>query len=169
MYKKIIILGGSGSGKSTLANRMGQETGLPVFHMDQMLHDAKWARIPHDRWDSICREFIEKDEAIVDGNYTSILAERLAWADLIIFIEVSTLTQIYRFFRRNLRSSLGIDRHYGIPKGAREDFSLSFLYWIYRWNKEIRPGIISMLEQVKDKKVLYIKEPKELDLKSLFK
>ncbi|HEY5588516.1 MAG TPA: hypothetical protein VIK86_06125 [Candidatus Paceibacterota bacterium] len=168
-YKRIIILGGSGSGKSTLANRMGLYTGYPIYHMDKMLHNPDWSRKDKNEWGNICNEFLSKDIGIVDGNYTSIMPNRLNWADLIIFIDTPTRVKIYRFIRRNIRGSLGLDEHYGIPEGAKERFSVSFILWLYRWDKNFKTKIFSMLESVKDKKVLIIKEPRELDIVKLLK
>lgn len=169
MYKKILILGGSGSGKSTLANRMGLYTGYPVYHMDSMIHYPNWEKRDRNEWLPLCQEFLTKDVGIVDGNYTSILPPRIKWADLIIFIDTPTCVKIYRFFRRAIRSGLGLDKHYGIPEGAKEKFNLSFPLWVYRWDRDVKPKIFSILNEAKDKKILYIKEPRKLDIESLFK
>ncbi len=168
-YKKIIILGSSGSGKSTLANRIGLYTGFPVYHLDNILYNPGWERKEKSKWSEICREiFLRKDVGIVDGNYTSIIPERINWADLVIFIDIPTWLQIYRIFLRNIRIKIGLEKRYGTQKENKEKIGWDFLKWAYRWNKHEKDKIFSMIDSYKDKKVIIISKPKELDIKSLF-
>jgi len=167
MYKRIIILGGIGSGKSTLANRISLFTGFPAYHLDNILYNSKWERIDKSKWKEISKQFLSKDTGIVDGNYTTSLPNRIKWADLIIFVDASTLLQLRRYFRRIIWVRLGIEKRHGIPEGAKTKFRFKIFNWILDYNRREKKKIFSMLESAKDKKIVIIKKPRELDIKSL--
>ena len=167
MYKRIIILGGSGSGKSTLASRISEFTGYPVYHLDNLFLDSNWDMKSREEREEISKQFLSKDVGVVDGNYRSVLSNRINWADLIIFTDISTFERLYRIFRRLVRVRLGFDKNSGAPEGRKQFIDKEFLLWSLRWNKNQKPKTFSMLKEVKDKKVIIIKEPRKLDIKSL--
>jgi adenylate kinase family enzyme len=168
-YKRIIILGGSGSGKSTLANRISLFTRYPAYHLDNLFLNSKWEIVDKSKWDDVSKIFLSKDIGVVDGNYNSAIPNRVKWADLVVYIDISTWLRLRRLFVRSIRIRLGLDKRYGVPDGSKEKLSIKFLLWAYRWNKNKRDKMFEMLESIQDKKVLIIKEPKKLDLKELFK
>ena len=63
----------------------------------------------------------------------------------------------------------GLEKRYGQPEKSKNKLDLKFIKWTYGWNKKRRNVVLSMLELIKDKKVLIIKEPKKLDIISLLK
>lgn len=166
-YKKIIILGGSCSGKSTLANRISSITGFTAYHLDALFLDSNWNKKDLNELSEISKNILLKEECIIDGNYTEVILERIKWADLIIFIDVPTITHLYRMLYRIITIKLGIEKRYGNPEGTKSEFSLNFLSWVLNWNKKQKKKIFSMLEEVKDKKILIIKKPKKLNIESL--
>ena len=168
-YKRIIILGGGGSGKSTLANRISLYTGYPVYHLDHMLLDSNWQMKDKKEWAEISKEFLSKDTGIVDGNYKSAIPDRIKWADLIIFIDIPTRVQLLRILKRFIRNSFKLDQRYGYPEGSKEEISFKFLLWVCTWNKNQKNKISSLLSEdyAKNKKVIVINEPRQLNLKEL--
>jgi adenylate kinase family enzyme len=40
--QRVLVLGSSGSGKSTFARKLGEITGLPVVHIDQLFWEPGW-------------------------------------------------------------------------------------------------------------------------------
>jgi adenylate kinase family enzyme len=166
MYKRIIILGGSGSGKSTLARRISEYTGYPVYHLDVLTFDKNRQRKNPADCNIVFNQFLSKDIGIVDGNFTSTLLPRINWSDLIIFIDIPNYLQAFNFFVRNFKYFFKIDRGYGRPDGTKQNFMKELILCI-QWNKNHRKRIFSMLELAKDKKVVIIKEPRKLDIKSL--
>jgi len=169
MYKKIIIIGGSGSGKSTLAKRISTYTNYPVYHLDNLLLKSNWETKDKSEWEEISKQFLSKDCGIVDGNYSSALPNRIQWADLIIFSDVSTITALYRVFRRYFRIKLGLESRHGHPQESRERLRMTFVLWVYNWNRSHREKIFSMLKSVQNKKVIITRNPNQLDLTKLFK
>jgi adenylate kinase family enzyme len=169
-YKRIIILGGSCLGKSTLANKISLFTGFTVYHLDALFLDSNWGKKNLVDLFEISNNILLKEDGIIEGNYTDVLFEkRIKWADLIIFIDVKTVTHLFRMIYRIINIKLGNDKRYGSPDGTESEFSLSFLYWVLNWNKKQRRKVFSLLNLAKDKKVLIIKNPKDLDLDNLLK
>lgn len=168
-YKRIIILGGSGSGKSTLANRISRYTGYPIYHLDNLFLDSNWKTKSREEREEISKQFLFKDIGVVDGNYTSSIPQRINWADLIIFIDISTRAHLYRIFKRMFKIILGLEKRHGKPQNSKNIVNLIFIKWVYFWNKHRRNEVLLLLESAKDKKVVIIKEPRKLDLEKLFK
>ena len=169
MYKRIIILGGSCSGKSTLADRISTFTGYPAYHLDALFLDANWDKKVFTELVEIHKNILLKDNGVIDGNYTEVLPERLEWADLIIFIDVSTAVHLYRMLYRIFTVKFGIEKRYGNPNGTKTEFSLNFLSWVFNWNRTQKRKIFSMLESVKDKKIVIVNSPNKLDIEKLLK
>lgn len=168
MYKKVIIIGGGGAGKSSLAHRIGEYTGYPVYHLDNLLLDSNWQPKPKDQWEEISQIFLTKDSGVVDGNYSSSMPNRVKWADVIIYIDMPTCVQFWRIIRRYISIKFGLDKRCGLPDGSKEKMEWNFILWIYHWNRNHREKILSMLSSLKDKKILIIKEARNLDIKKLF-
>ena len=169
MYKRIIILGGGGSGKSTLANRIGLYTGYQTYHLDNILLNSDWSVKEKSKWEEISNQFLSKDTGVVDGNYSSSLPNRLDWAELIIFIDIPTRIQLWRIFKRNIKIKIGLDKRCGFPEGSKEKLSLKFILWVYNWNSSHRNKMFELLESTKDKKVVIVKEPRDLNIEELLK
>lgn len=43
--KRILLIGSGGAGKSTLARRLGEQTGLPVVHLDRLYWTGEWQHL----------------------------------------------------------------------------------------------------------------------------
>lgn len=169
-YKRIIILGGSGSGKSTLANRISLYTGYPIYHLDNLLLNHDWSMKDKSEWLSICKkEFLFKETGVVDGNYSSVLQDRIDWADLVIFINVPTLRQVFNIFKRSSMVNLGLEKRHGMENGRKDIVDFRFFKWVLNWNKSHKKKMFSILDLIKDKKVIIINKPRKLDIEKLFK
>jgi len=168
IYKRIIILGGSGSGKSTLANRISLYTGYPIYHLDNILLNSDWSQKEKSEWLNICRKkFLSKDTGVVDGNYSSVLNERIDWADLIIFINVSTRRQLFSIFKRSLMVNLGLEKRHGMEKGRKDTVDFKFFKWVLNWNRSHKKKMFSILESIKDKEVIVTNSPRNLNIEKL--
>lgn len=165
-YKRIIILGGSGSGKSTLANRISVYTGYPIYHLDKLTFNADRKRKSISECEEISKQFLLNDNGIVDGNYLISLPERIKWTDFIIYIDIPAYLQLYRFIGRNIKYFFGIENGYGRPENTKQDFIKELLLCI-GWNINHRKKIFSLLESIKDKKVVITNRPRKLDIEKL--
>ena len=95
MYNRISIVGGSGSGKSTLCNILSKELGLPAIHLDAINYEPNWVEIDKTERDNMILSKAHDDKWVIDGNYNKTLKERFDKADLIIWLDYSTLKQLH--------------------------------------------------------------------------
>ncbi|WP_404431876.1 DNA topology modulation protein [Sutcliffiella horikoshii] len=159
--KKIVLIGSGGSGKSTLARQLGEKLEINVFHLDSLFWKPNWVGVPKDEQSKIQNDLVKEKEWIIDGNYGGTMDIRINAADTIIFLDIHRTICVYRALKRMLQYRNKIRPDMG--EGCEERFDLDFLKWIWDYPKTKRPGILKMLEQSsKDKKVLIIKSPKEV-------
>ena len=102
--ERICILGPSNSGKSTLAVAIGDKLGLPVVHLDRLYHLPNTDWVPRSTEDFLALhdEAIAGDRWVMDGNYSVSMPQRFRRATGVIFLDVSTLRSLGRYFRRCL-------------------------------------------------------------------
>lgn len=125
--KRVMIIGGAGSGKSTLARQIGEQTGLPVIHIDPMYWKAGWVQRPREETVALALQAAEGEEWVFDGNNSATLGERLARADTLIFLDLGTGIRLWRILLR-------IWHHHGqtrpdMAEGCPERFDWAFLKW----------------------------------------
>lgn len=126
---KIAILGYSGSGKSTLAKFLSIKYTIPVLYLDVVQFGANWAERDREEATSMVSQFMQSDDWIIDGNYTSFLQEeRLKQADHIIYMAFSRWSCLWRAFcrwRRYKNKSRECRAN-----GCIEKMDLAFVWWI---------------------------------------
>lgn len=86
--KRIIVIGCPGSGKTTLAIKLGEKTGLPLYHLDAIWHRADRTNISRADFDARLAEILSRDEWIIDGNYSRTLELRLLACDTVILFDL---------------------------------------------------------------------------------
>lgn len=161
--KKIALIGSGGSGKSTLARKLGEKLNIEVFHLDSLFWKPNWALTSKEEQRNIQHELVKKEQWIMDGNYSGTMDIRMNAVDTIIFVDINRVTCIYRVFKRMIQ-------YYGksrpdMAEGCNERFNLDFLKWVWDYPKTKKPIVLQMLEQLpKDKKVIILKSPKEVQL-----
>ena len=83
--ERVMIIGCGGAGKSTLAKRLGEKTGLPVVHLDQIWWaPGNWEHLSREEFDDRLAVEMEKDCWIMDGNFNRTLDVRLERADTVL-------------------------------------------------------------------------------------
>ena len=127
MYNRISIIGGSGSGKSTLTDILSKELKLPAIHLDAINYEKNWVEIDKNERDKIISNKSNEDKWIIDGNYNKTLKERFDKADLIIWLDYSTLMQLKGVFKRYFKMR-NMERP-EIP-GCREQMDFKFIKYV---------------------------------------
>jgi adenylate kinase family enzyme len=140
--QRIIVLGPPGSGKSTLARRLGAARGLPVFHLDRLYWQPGWIETPAEAFAAEVERIAALPAWVIDGNYTHTIAPRLQTADTLIYLDVPSALSLLRVIRRTL-AQYGRVRGDG-PSGCPEQFDLSFLHFVWTWNRERRVRTLKM-------------------------
>lgn len=135
--ERVIIIGCGGAGKSTLARQLGEKTGLPVVHLDQIFWSpGNWKHLEKEDFDARLTAEIQKARWIIDGNYNRTLQLRMARCDTIIYLDFSRWQCLAGWLKRVI-TNWGRARPDMAP-GCREWFDPEFLGWIWRYNRDNR-------------------------------
>lgn len=157
---KIILIGCPGSGKSTLSFKLEDILKVPVLHLDKIYHIDNNTRITREELKQKVDDFARSNsEWIIDGNYISTLDQRIALCDTIIFLDFSTQTCVKNVIERSKKEK---------TKDMAEGFDNSklnpeFLEFVSKFNLETRPLVYEKLKAFPDKKVIILKNYKEVD------
>ncbi|WP_231656545.1 P-loop NTPase family protein [Pseudomonas californiensis] len=100
--QRVMIVGQPGSGKSTLARMLGLRTGLPVVHIDTIHWQPGWVERSRDEKTQLCHEVEGRDRWIFEGGHSTTWANRIARADLVIWIDRSATLRFWRVLLRTL-------------------------------------------------------------------
>lgn len=130
--KRVLVIGPCGAGKSTLSVELGRRADLPVFHMDQLHWRPGWIESGGDELRARLANIVAGDRWLIDGNYGGTLAERLARADTVVYLDYPIRLCLWRALRR-------IARYRGqtrpdMTEGCPERFDVEFILYILRWN-----------------------------------
>ncbi|WP_042148867.1 DNA topology modulation protein [Paucisalibacillus sp. EB02] len=159
--KRIAIIGSGGSGKSTLATKLGELLKINVYHLDALFWKPGWVGTSKEEQSRVQHELVKQDEWIMDGNYGGTMDIRLHKADTIIFLDIPRSTCLYRVIKRRLRY-----RNRTRPdmrEGCEERLNLDFVKWVWKYPIEKKPGILARLGNEKEKKVIILSSPKEVE------
>lgn len=161
-WTKIAIIGSGGAGKSTFSRKLGQRTGLPVYHLDSLHWKPGWVPTPKEEWDAFQHQLVQRDQWIIDGNYARTLDIRLQAADTIIWLDMPTYLCLYRAIKRTIQYR-GKTRS-DLTEGCPERFELQFLKWIWNFRKKQRPALLKRLTMLRgNKTVIILRSPQEAD------
>ncbi|MFK8162067.1 MAG: AAA family ATPase [Lewinella sp.] len=142
---RILIIGCSGSGKTTLTNKLAEQTGLPVIHLDQEYFFPGWKEPKPDDWAKTVQQLAARERWIMDGNFSGTFKYRLPRADAVVYVDRPTWLCVWRVLKRTLM-------HYGKVRpgsapGCPERFDAHFMHYVMRYNITRRPGILRVLEE----------------------
>jgi adenylate kinase family enzyme len=136
--ERIVVIGNGGSGKSTLARRLADRLGLPLTHLDAVYYDSRWQPLRHDQFAAAQRRLVERPQWIIEGNYASTLAIRVAAADTVIFLDLPAVTCLWGILRRRLRYRGG--QH---PQdGVYDRITWGFLRYVAGYRRTMRPVVL---------------------------
>lgn len=152
--QRIVILGCSGSGKSTLANRIGERTGLPVYHLDAYYWKPGWIAADPESFDAEVAILASEERWIIDGNYSRTLDLRLDRSDTVLFFDFPRSVCIYRVLKRRwqYRGQTRAD----MGEGCMEKIDWSHLKWVWHFRKRNRPKLLDKLRRVHDRQQVYV-------------
>jgi adenylate kinase family enzyme len=159
--KRVLIIGPCGSGKSTLARELAPRMGLPLVHMDQLGWQAGWVETEKAELLARLEEAVAHDAWLIEGNYGSTLAPRLARADTVIYLDFPIRLCLWRLIRR-IVSHRGQSRP-DMPEGCPERFDPAFFWYVLNWNTGPRPRTEAAIAPWVHK-VVRLRTPAELAL-----
>jgi len=160
--RRVMIIGQPGSGKSTLARKLGERTGLPVFHIDEIHWKAGWVERTQEEKIALCQEVHAQDAWIFEGAHTRTWPERVQRCDTVIWLDYPVGIRFWRVVKRSLRY-WGRTRP-DLPDGCPERFSWEFYRWIWNTRKTGTERIQKLLAHLPEgKEVVVIRSLKAVD------
>ena len=153
-----MIIGCCGAGKSTFSKALQQKTQLPLIHLDQHYWQPNWTETNPEEWTKQVKKLAQKATWIIDGNYGGTMDIRLARADTIIYLDISTPKALYRILKRSFT-------YYGktrpdMPSNCPERFSLEFIHYVANFNRTRKSKIMQKLNALSTSKTVHILKSK---------
>ena len=160
--ERIMIIGCGGAGKSTLARRLGEKTGLPVVHLDQIFWSpGDWKHLDKAEFDALLTAEAEKEKWIIDGNYNRTLELRMAKADTIIYLDFSRWQCMMGWLKRVI-TNWGKARPDMAP-GCNERFDPEFVRWVWNYNRDNRQYNYELMAKYPDVRVVILKNRRDVN------
>ena len=154
--ERVLIVGCGGAGKSTLARQLGEKTGLPVVHLDQIFWSpGNWIHLEKAEFDTLLKAELEKDQWIIDGNYNRTLELRMEKADTILYLDFNRWRCLAGWFKRVV-TNWGTARPDMAP-GCKEWFDPEFVRWIWRYNRDNRSRNYELIRKHPDVTAIILK------------
>lgn len=145
-FQRVVVIGSSGAGKSTFARRLGDITGLPVTHIDQLFWQPGWVQAPKPVYLARLEAVVAQDRWIIEGVNVSTLDLRLPRTELMIWLERGRIACLWRIARR-VMSSYGVvraDMAPACPEGLPDP---EFLTYIWTFPRRIAPRIEAAIDR----------------------
>ena len=151
-----MIIGCGGAGKSTQARKLGDKTGLPVVHLDQIWWEpGNWQHIEKSEFDERLAEELRKPRWILDGNFNRTIEARLAVCDTVIYLDYPRLVCLKNWLGRVIQN-WGHARA-DMAEGCAEWFDPEMAKWIWKFNKQNRSRYYALLEKTENKNIVILK------------
>ncbi len=156
MLKRILIIGCPGSGKSTFARQLQKAINLPLYYLDMLFWKADKTTVTAEEFDNKLDEILEKEEWIIDGNYSRTMERRLERCDTVFFFNLPTEVCV-----EGIKNRVGTVRP-DMPWVERE-VDGEFLAFVKGFNETETAKILERLEKYPDKNVVVFKSRKDAD------
>ena len=145
--ERVMIIGCGGAGKSTLARKLGEKTGLPVVHLDQIWWaPGDWKHLEREEFDRLLHIETEKPRWILDGNFNRTLELRLEKCDTVIYLDYPRIVCLKNWMGRVIKNwgHARID----MAEGCNEWFDPEMARWIWEFNKKNRARYHELLRNL---------------------
>ena len=154
--KKVIVIGCPGSGKSTVSRALHNKTGIPLYHLDMMYWNADKTTVEKSVFLERLSDVLEKDEWIIDGNYSSTMELRMAACDTVIFLDYPLDICLD-----------GIRERRGKPRSdmpwIETEEDAEFIEFIKNYNEQQKPKVLELLQKYSDKNIIIFKSREQAD------
>ena len=158
--ERIMIIGCGGSGKSTLARQLGEKTGLPVVHLDQLFWTPGWVSVSKEEFDRRHREAMAREKWIIDGNFDRTIPERITRCDTVVYLDFSRFACLMGVAKRILTTYGTVRPDMG--EGCPERFDWEFLQWVWNFNKNKREKNYRLLKDAQGIQVIILKNRRQV-------
>lgn len=152
--KKIIVIGCPGSGKSTFSRALHKLTGLPLYHLDLMYWNDDKTIVDKKIFLDRLNDVLNLDEWIIDGNYISTMESRIQKCDTIVFLDYHVDVCL-----DGIKTRVGNKRS-DMP-WIENEIDQKFIKYIERYNLDVRPNVLALLNKYSDKNIYIFKNRNE--------
>ena len=160
--ERVIIIGCGGAGKSTLARKLGEKTGLPVVHLDQIWWSpGHWQHMDRPEFEALLMAEMEKPRWILDGNFRRTLEMRLEKCDTVIYLDLPRLVCLKNWMGRVIKNwgHARID----MAEGCTERLDPEFALWIWNFNKNYRARFYELLNHAQGKQIIILNSRRKVE------
>ena len=151
-----MVIGCSGAGKSTFSRALQKKTGLPLYHLDLIWHKPDKTTISREEFDAALAEIVEREEWIIDGNYSRTLEVRMQNCDTVIFLDLPLEVCL-----QGIGNRIGKERP-DLPWQETE-LDPEFRAWVEDFPTRALPKIQALLEQYREKNIVILKSRAAMD------
>ena len=160
--ERVMIIGCGGAGKSTLARKLGEKTGLPVVHLDQIFWEpGNWQHLEREEFNKRLETELRKPRWILDGNFHRTVEQRLEACDTVIYLDYPRLVCLKNWLGRVIQN-WGHSRA-DMGEGCAEWLDPEFAAWIWNFNKKYRKHYYGLLEKAEGKTVVILKSRRQAE------
>ncbi|GAB4378595.1 MAG: DNA topology modulation protein [Elainellaceae cyanobacterium] len=148
MMQKVLVLGSGGAGKSTFARELAERLQLEVIHLDAHYWKSGWVEPSQEEWRACVEALIQREQWVMDGNYSATLDLRLPAADTVIFLDLPRLLCLWRIVRRRFqyagttRPDMAID--------CPEQLNWQFIRYVWNYPQQRRPQLLRRLQHLSE-------------------
>lgn len=152
---RIAVVGPAAAGKTTFARALNEQINLPVYHMDSILWQANWTKAPPQQAKQAHNTIVAQDRWLIEGWLDPNFRNRAERADLIIHLDYSAPTLVWRYLNR-VRAN---ENRREFAEGCVDTFSMRALATrILRWDNR---KILKTLDGIDPKKIITFHAPEE--------
>ena len=160
--ERVLIIGCGGAGKSTLARKLGEKTGLPVIHLDQIWWEpGNWQHLEREEFDARLMVELEKPRWILDGNFNRTMELRLHKCDTVIYLDYPRIVCLKNWLGRVIKN-WGHARA-DMAEGCAEWFDPDMAKWIWQVNRKNRKRYYELLNNLESVQIHIFRSRRETE------
>ena len=127
--------------------------GLPVKHLDTYFWRPNWQEPDRLEFKKIHDQLCDQSEWIIEGISSKTAQYRFDKADMIIFLDVSRWTFLWRIAKRTIKNW---GKEICAPGCKEKGPTMKFLSFVWNFNANRRGVFLDMIEKHRNKKIIKI-------------
>lgn len=164
VMKRIAVVGAPGSGKSTLARILGERLSLPVYHMDHIHWKPGWVAREKAEKLVLARDILAREEWVFEGGFSAIQSERIARAQIMIWLDLPLGLRVRRVVWRTIRwfGRVRPDMQENCREGVNPEM-LKFFRYIWDTRHSARAKIAASVDPAPEGlDLVHLRHPREV-------